>query len=296
MSGRWAVVALGIWALLWSAPARGQHLRVFELEDFVAPSLLQLLGEGEEAKAYAALSLVTGAGRDLQRWGEVTKGDFRLAHLAADFYSGNWQLGVDALNLSSGEDTARFGDRLGLQVGRYSISDTFVELDEENQRQDLYRYVHRTLVTWHAERQPQGGLGHSVTVDLDVRRDGPSSSLVDVIGGYSYSWVKAGEGDNGHDRHYLSLDFRSPVAAAKNGARLVTGFGVGVEHVRGHFQWGAVRYEISGDLPIRPLQSRLIISWAPAYQLDRGELQQEVAVLFVPPLVSRIFSAPRARR
>jgi hypothetical protein len=290
---RLAFLLLTAWFLLAATSALGQHLEVFNIEDFVDPSLLDLLSTKEEARAFGALTLVTGAGRDLQRWGESAEGDFHFAHLAGDLYMGRWQLGLDAISLNSQEAGPRFGDRLGIQVGHYSTSATLVEVDEKNQRQLLVRYVTRTLFLWQVERRPGGDLGHSFTLGLDLRRDGPRTSVVDVVGGYTYTWVQAGEGDNGHDRHYLSFDYRSPIAAYKNGIRLLTGFGIGAENTLGHFRWGAARFELAAEIPIRPIQSKVRLSWAPSYQLDRGEFHHELAVLFLPPVASRVFSRSR---
>ena len=288
-----AVTALGFWLLLSAMPATGQRVQVFDVEDFVDPSLLELLGKGQEAKAFAALSLVGGTGRNLQRWGEFAEEDFHFAHLAGDLYYRNWQIGMDAFSLDSQAASPRFGDRLGIEVGRYSTSETYVVQDTERQRQELVRFVRRALLAWQVERRPHGGLGHSVTLGLDIRRDGPRVGIADPIGGYTYTWVQAGEGDHGHDRHQLSLDFRSPIAAYRNGAQITTGFGIGAERSLGHYRWGAVRLELAGDLPIRALRSKVRLSWAPSYQLDRGEFNNEVALLVVPPLFSQILSPSR---
>jgi len=290
---RRAALLLSAWLLLAPALALGQHLEIFDVEDFVDPALLALLSQKEEARAFGALSFVTGAGRDFQRWGEFTEGDFHFAHLSGDLYVGRWQLGVDALNLNPQEAGPRFGDRLGFQLAHYSLSDDLLEMDEDNQRQHGDRFVTRTRLLWQVEQRPGGDLRHSVTMGLDLRRDAPPTSIHDVIGGYTYSWVQAGEGDRGHDRHYLSFDYRTPIAAYENGIRLSAGFGIGAEHTLGHFRWGAARFELADDIPIRPIRSKVRLSWAPSYQLDRGEFHNELAILFLPPVASRIFSRPR---
>jgi hypothetical protein len=290
---RLAVFLVSAWSLLTPLPGLGQHLEVFDVEDFVDPALLALLSQKEEARAFGALSFVTGAGRDFQRWGEFTEGDFHFAHLSGDLYVGRWQLGVDAISLNPQEAGPRFGDRLGLQLGHYSISDELLETDHDNHEQVPVRYVTRTRLLWQVEQRPGGDLRHSVTMGLDLRRDGPRTSIHDVVGGYTYTWVQAGEGDRGHDRHYLSFDYRTPFAAYRNGIRLSAGFGIGAEHTLGHFRWGAARLEIADDIPIRPIRSKVRLSWAPSYQLDRGEFHNELAVLFLPPVTSKIFSRPR---
>lgn len=287
---RHAAFSLATWFLLIAAPALGQHYQVHDVEDFVDPSLLAHLAEIKDANAFGALTLVTGAGRDLQRWGELTEGNFHFAHLAGDLYMGRWQFGLDAIRLNPQEAGPRFGDRLGLQVGRYSTTEDIVEVDENNQRQLLVRYVTRKSLSWQVERQPGGDLGHSLTLGWDLRRDGPRTSIVDVVGGYTYTWVQAGEGDGGHDRHYVSFDYRSPIAVYKNGIRLSAGFGIGAEQTLGHFRWGAARFELADDIPIRPIRSKVRISWAPSYQLDQGDFHHEIAILFLPPVTSRIFS------
>ena len=293
---RHAAFSLAAWLLLIAAPAFGQHYQVFDIEDFVDPSLLGRLAEIKEAKAFGALTLVTGAGQDLQRWGELTEGSFSFAHLAGDLYMGDWQFGLDAISLNPQEPRPLFGDRLGLQIGRYSTSEDLVEVDEENNRQLLVRYVTRKFLLWQVERQPEGGLGNSLTLGLDLRRDGPRTSIVDVVGGCSYTWVQAGPGDNGHDRHYASFDYRSPIAAYKNGIRLSAGFGIGAEYTLGRFRWSAARLELADDIPIRPIRSKVRLSWAPSYQLDQGEFHHELAVLFLPPVTSRIFSRSQVSR
>lgn len=289
---RLAFLLLSAGTLLVAAPALAQHLEVFDVEDFVDPSLLELLSQKADARAFGALTLIAGGGRDFERWSEVAKGDFQFTHLAGDLYTGRWQLGFDALQLDPKQAGSRFGDRLGLRIGHYSTS----EIPGES-GQPAVRMVDRTHFEWQVERRPGGGLGHELTVGLDLRRDGPRTSIIDVVGGFSYTWVQAAPGDQGHDRHYVSFGYRSPITAYSNGVVFSTGFGYGAENTLGRFRWGAVRLELTSDFPIRPLRSKIRLSWAPVYQLDRGELHHELAVVFLPPIVSHIFSrSPTARR
>lgn len=281
-------ILLGSWLLLSSAQARSQDLQVFDVEDFVDPALLKLLGEGQESKVFASLLILGGAGRNLQVRSDFVEGDFTFAHVAGDVYYGDWQFGLDVLDLTPREEDARFSDRLTLEAGRYFTSKTYMV--HEKERQIPVRYVARARLAWELERRPGRAPGHAVTVALDTRRDGPRIGAVDPIGGYTYTWVQAGDGDQGHDRHYLSLGLRSPIAAYNNGGKIFLGVGVGIENTLGRFRWGAPRFELVGEVPIRRWESKLRLSWAPAYQLDKGVFKQEVAILLVPPLLSRVFS------
>jgi hypothetical protein len=279
---------LGSWLLLSATQAVSQDLQIFDVEDFVDPALLKPLGEGQEAKAFASLLLLGGIGRNLQMRSDTGKGDFTFVHLAGDVYYGDWQLGLDAIDITRNAESAFFSERFSLEVGRYFTSKPFD--NQENEGSVRAHYVTRAILRWDFEERPRGELGHVVTVDVDIRRDGPRVGLFDPIGGYSYTWVQAGDGDKGHDRHYLSLGLRKAIAAYSNGGKIFIGIGVGIESIQGQFGWGAPRFELVGELPLRPRGSKIRLSWAPAYQLDQGVFKQEYAILFIPPILSSFFT------
>ncbi|HEV7508574.1 MAG TPA: hypothetical protein VGS07_27075 [Thermoanaerobaculia bacterium] len=281
---------LGSWLLFSAAQAVSQDLQIFDVEDFVDPALLKPLGQGSDAKAFGSLLLLSGIGRNLQIRSDTGKGDFTFAHLAGDIYYGNWQFGLDAIDISRNAESARFGERLSLEAGRYFTSKTYV--NQKKERPIQVRYVTRALLRWDWEERPHGEIGHAASLDVDIRRDGPRAGAFDPIGGYSYTWVQAGEGDKGYDRHYLSLGFRTPIAAYNNGGNVLMGMGVGIESIVGRFRWGAPRLELSGELPVRSW-GKVRLSWAPTYQLDQGVFKQEYAILFIPPLLARFFSPGR---
>ncbi|HXU32306.1 MAG TPA: hypothetical protein VN851_17200 [Thermoanaerobaculia bacterium] len=275
-------------AALFAPPASGQNLQVFDIEDFIDPALLQLLGEGKEAKPFGALSVATGGAQNLERWGESVPGVSTFASLAGDLYYRDWQLSMDALGVSPSEEKPRFGDRFGLQLGRYSSSEITLH-GKEGEDEKVSRLLMRKTLGVEFEKRPGGDWGHALILALDLRRDGPRTSVLDVVGGLTYTWVEAGQGDEGHPRQYLSFDYRTPIAAYKRGTRFAVGYGVGVEYVRGKLQAGAIRLELSGDLPIPPI-GKLRVAWTPAYQINRRALYDEVAILYVPPSASKIFS------
>ncbi|HEV7670676.1 MAG TPA: hypothetical protein VGS22_19325 [Thermoanaerobaculia bacterium] len=284
------VAMVFVLAMLSAPPASGQNLQIFDIEDFIDPALLQLLGEGTEAKPFGALSLTTGGAQKLQRWGESIPGVSTFASVAGDLYYRDWQLSADALGVNPSEATPRFGDRFGVQLGRYSSSEISLA-GKEGDDERVSRLLMRKSLGVEFEKRPNGTWGHAFIAGLDLRRDGPRKSVLDLVGGLTYTWAEAGPGDEGHPRQYLSFDYRTPIAAFKRDTRIAVGYGYGVEYVGGKFRAGAIQLELSGDLPIPPI-GKLRIAWTPAYQINRRAVYDGFAILYVPPSASKIFTRP----
>lgn len=286
--------SLIVLAVLASAPVLAQDLEVFKFGDFVDPAILDGMSKGRgESLYYFASDIHLGYISDYQSRSTFSEEDAFFLRISNNLYLRDWQFGVKATSFGDRRDMVAIGNRLTLDVGYYFTDSIRIVEDD---RQYVVDQASRVRFSWDSRYLLIEERVDAFSVDYDIKLDGPPDSVKtavrNILGGYTYTWVEPTEVDGGHGQHYLSMRYRAPVRHFSNGARLFGGYGLGIERTLGHTRWGALRMEIGYEFPIPDSDNKLRIVYAPAYQLDRGHYDQEISILFNPPLMTALGRLP----
>jgi hypothetical protein len=283
---------LALILVLWSTASAlaAQDLDVFDSDDFVDPEILQVVVDGKTTSAgFFATYVSSGYISDYQNRSTFTQESPLFVRLANSVSYKNFQASFKVVSLDGESEKALFRNKFTLE-GDYYFKLDAVPSGSAGGPAEAVPFSNRLRIAWDQYRREKGEISSAVTCGLDFTA---GSLLPGQVMRIEYTWVNASRSDDGSNRHYLSLNYRSPLQAFENGSKILVGFGVGAERTLRQVRLGAVRTELAFEFPLFTSESKLRLTYAPSYQLNQGRSNQELSLLFSPPTFARLFGAHR---
>lgn len=202
-------------AVLLAARAGAQDLEVFSLSDFVAPSILEPLEEGDPPSKLLTVREEIGAISSYQSRTEFTDRDLLFLRLAINGYFGMWQVGTEAVAFEAhdvgfqtdelaGDSRDAFDNgRFDIHVARYFRNTAMIKLreGEEEETRDVEVFS-RLRLALEADNQLGKREVYGLSADYQML-------IRDAVSSWTYTWLDGRSGER--DQIYLSLTSRGVV-------------------------------------------------------------------------------------
>lgn len=285
------VVVLFLLLASTASALAAQDLDIFDSDDFVDPEILQVVVDGKTTSAgFFATYVSSGYISDYQNRSTFTQESPLFVRLANSVSYKNFQASFKVVSLDGESEKALFRNKFTLEGDYYFKLDAASKSSAPDGSEETTAFSNRLRVAWDQYRREKGETSSAVTCGLDYTA---GALLPGQVVRIEYTWVNASRSDDGSNRHYLSLNYRTPLQAFQNGSKIVVGLGFGIERTLRHVRMGAVRTELAFEFPIFTSESKLRLTYAPSYQLDQGRSNQELSILFSPPTFTRLFGLHR---